>query len=62
MLRLHLANSPPHDFSGPRGGLALAWLYHTGHAFAQRVAWCGANHLLLEPASSSLLCTLHLHT
>ena len=46
----HPANHPPHDFGGLSGGLALAWSRHTGHAFGEIVAWCGANHLPCEPA------------
>ena len=54
---MHPANPPPHDFAGLRRGLALAWPHHTGHAFAEIVAWCGSNHLPCELAPQVLLCT-----
>ena len=60
---LHPTNPLPHDFAGLRRGPALARPRHTGHAFGEIVAWCGANHLPCEPASFSLLCccTLCVH-
>ena len=54
---MHPANPPPHAFAGLRRGLALAWPHHTGHAFAEIVAWCGSNHLPCELASQVLPCT-----
>ena len=46
MWHLYPAKSPPHDFAGLRGRVALAWPRRKGHAFDEvRVAWCGANHL-----------------
>ena len=47
---------PPHDFACLRGGLALAWPRHTGHAFGRRdssLVW--RNHLPCELASFSLV-------
>ena len=56
VLHLHLANLPSRDSAGLRRGLTLAWSYYTGHAFAERVASCGTNHLPCEPASCCTLC------